>query len=154
MRGMKRLFLLLPLLLVTGCSYGSKLEADEACDEWRAEGKELTWKLQEKKYTYTWERWDGPSQADIANADSEYQRSLFEEFARQAKAAGYKRRVEIGSYNKTSNDSSPSRFCRHEEETRQFLGRTKKIVNQKKFYNKNKNERPEFESSITKRFKY
>ena len=151
---MKRILLLLPLLLVTGCGYGSKLEADEACDEWRAEGEKLTWKFTEKKNTYTWERWDGPSQADIANAVSEYQRSLFEEFARQAKAAGYKRRVETGSYIETSNASTSSRLCRHEEETRQFLGLTKKIVNQKEVYDKDKNERPRFESSITKRFKY
>ena len=71
---MNRLLLLLPLLLVTGCGYGSKLEAEEACNEWKAEGEELTWKLQWEELTYRWEKWDGPSQSDIANAVSEFQR--------------------------------------------------------------------------------
>ena len=151
---MNRLLLLLPLLLVTGCGYGSKLEAEEACNEWKAEGEELTWKLQWEELTYRWEKWDGPSQSDIANAVSEFQRSLFEQFARDAKAAGYRRRVETGSYTKTSDESRNSRFCQHEEETRQFLGQTQEIVYQKEFYDKDKNERPHFESTVTTRFKY
>ena len=151
---MKRLLLLLPLLLVTGCGYGSRLEADEACDEWRAEGKELTWKLQEEEYTYGWQRWDPPTQADIDNALNDFQRELFKSEARDAKAAGYRLRRITGSSTKTSKDARNSRYCRHEEETRQFLGMTQMIVDQKEVYDKDKNERPKFESSVTKRFKY
>ena len=35
---MKRLLLLLPLLLVTGCGYGSMAEADVACAKWAVKG--------------------------------------------------------------------------------------------------------------------
>ena len=35
---MKRLFLLLPLLLLTGCGYGSMVEADAACSSWASKG--------------------------------------------------------------------------------------------------------------------
>ena len=35
---MKRLLLLLPLLLVTGCGYGSMVEADAACSSWAYKG--------------------------------------------------------------------------------------------------------------------
>ena len=35
---MKRLLLLLPLLLVTSCGYGSMVEADAACSSWAYKG--------------------------------------------------------------------------------------------------------------------
>ena len=145
---MKRILLLLPLLLVTGCGYGSKLEADEACDKWRAEGKDLTWKIQEKEFTYRQEKVEPPKPKICLTDPFSYPLTCLTNYGPRTV------NVKTGSYIKTSEDSRDSRNCWPEEETRQVLGKTWVIVDQKEVYDKDKDERPDFESSITKRFKY
>ena len=141
-------------VLTTGCSYGSLYEAEKACKEWEAADKKLTYRIQRTKYTTLgYERWDGPSQADIDNA-SESHRGLLELEAEMAKAAGYKRLKDGPFYEVKKTKTVSSRSCHHEEETEQYLGRTRSIINQKDLYDEDKGQSPEYKESVTRRFKY
>lgn len=114
----------------------------------------MTWKVQEVDIVYDgYDRWDGPSQADIDHALNDYQRELLRLEARMAKAAGYKS-DRIKSFSTSERvKKKDRRSCYHEEETKQFLGQTKEIVNQKEVYKGA--EKPSLTPSvITKRFKY
>lgn len=50
---MKRLLLLLPLLLVTGCGYGSMTEAEAACSSWAGKGGRILRALDADDEPYT-----------------------------------------------------------------------------------------------------
>lgn len=45
-----RVFPILTALLIGGCSYGSKLEAENACFWWASAGDELTYKVSRTEY--------------------------------------------------------------------------------------------------------
>ena len=121
---MNRLLLLLPLLMVTGCGYGSKFEAKNACLLWASAGDKLTYKI----------------------SGSEYK-------PERLNAKGKPRNVIARDYIRWIDEKTvDSRSCYPEQETKQFLGQTKEIINQKDYYIRG--EKPEFELSITKKFKY
>ena len=138
-------------VLITGCSYGSKYEASSACDEWREQGKEITYSQTHIESKWVQKYWEGATQEQIDNAPTEKRRDWLIGLRQYAKDQGNTMRdEEIKEFVK--EESFFNRNCIHEEETKKYLGRTKSIINQKDLYDWT--ESPEFAQKVTKRFQY
>ena len=138
-------------VLTTGCSYGSMYEARAACDEWKEQGKEITYSQTHIKSRWVDRYWEGASQEKIDNTTSEKRRAWLIGLRQYTKEQGNTiRDEEITEY--VEEESFFNRSCLHEEETEKFLGTTKSIINQKDLYDWT--ESPEYARKITKRFQY
>ena len=136
--------------LITGCRYGSMYEAREACDEWKEQGKEITYNQKRIKSSEWVPKYlEGAPQEEIDEALSE-RRDLIAIRQRLKTKDKWIRDEEITEY--VEKESFFNRSCFHEEETEKYLGTTRSIIDQKDLYDWT--ESPEYATKVTKRFQY
>jgi len=126
--------------LITGCSYGSMYEAREACREWKEADKKVRIRRKYREWIYSGHKRN--KRTGVIEVPTMYSNPSDYEGVYGERPGKMIDKYEVIA----------TRSCYHEEETKQFLGRTKEIIEKKEFYDSS--ERPKTKTKITNRFKY